>query len=85
MNPYEIHNDSYVSFKVNSKYEAESLKSYLKTKLVNKLLSIRKISQTISKDTVKYIPNVALNKIWDDNDIYKYFNLTNEEIELIDR
>ena len=84
LNDCEIHNDSYVSFKVNSKYEAECLKSYLKTKLVNKLLSIRKISQTISKDTIKYIPDIPLNKIWNDNSVYKYFNLTKEEIELIE-
>jgi len=84
LNKYEIHNDSYVSFKINSKYEAESLKSYLKTNLVNKLLSIRKISQTISKDTIKYIPNIPLNKIWDDKSVYKYFNLSEKEIKIIE-
>ena len=84
LNKNEIHNDSYVSFKVDTEFEAKSLKSYLKTKLVNKLLSIRKISQTISKDTVKYIPNISLDKIWDDKSVYKYFNLTKEEIKMIE-
>ena len=84
LNKYEIHNASYVSFKVNSKYEAESLKSYLKTNLVNKLLSIRKISQTISKDTIKYIPNIPLNKIWNNKSVYTYFNITDKEIKIIE-
>jgi len=84
LNEYEIHNDSYVSFKVHNKDEAQSLLSYLKTTLVNKLLSIRKISQTISKDTIKYIPFVPLDRIWTDKNVYEYFNLSKEEIKLIE-
>lgn len=85
LNDKQIHTGSYVSFKVQNNIEAKSLLSYLKTNFVNKLLSIRKISQTISKDTIKYIPIVPLNREWTDLDIYKYFKFTNEEIKLIER
>ena len=84
LNNNEIHNDSYVSFKVNNNCEAESLISYLKTDLVNLLLSIRKISQTISKDTIKYIPMVPLNKIWNNESVYEYFKLNKKEIKFIE-
>ena len=40
-----------MSFKVNNEEEAKSLLSYLNTKFANHILSIRKISQDISKNT----------------------------------
>ncbi|AYV79968.1 MAG: restriction-modification methylase [Gaeavirus sp.] len=79
----EIHTGSYISFKVSTKIEAESLLSYLKCRLPNFMLSLRKVSQDISETTCKWIPLPPLNKIWTDNDIYKYFKLTTDEIKLI--
>ena len=79
----EFHTTSYVQFKVNNKSEAESLSSYLKCKLPNLMLSLRKNSQLISSNTCEWIPLPTLNKIWTDNEVYKYFKLTSEEIQLI--
>jgi hypothetical protein len=81
--PNEIHTGSYISFKVKSLEEAKSLESYMKCKLPNLLLSLRKSSQDISEATCKWIVLPPLNKIWLDNDIYKYFKLTTEEIKLV--
>ncbi len=47
------------------------------------MLFLRKISQDISENTIKWIPLPPLNVIWDDNKLYKYFNLDDKEIELI--
>ena len=84
--PNEIHSQSYISFEVNNKKEAMSLLSYLKCKLPNFMLSLRKISQNISRDTCKWIPIVPINKniVWTDALVYKYFNLTINDIKLID-
>jgi hypothetical protein len=79
----EIHTGSYISFKVGTKQKAESLLSYLKCKLPHFMLSLRKISQDISESTCKWIPLPPLNKIWTDNDVYKYFKLSNNEINMI--
>ena len=68
---------------MKSKNEAKSLLSYLKCKLPNLLLSIRKPSQDISEATCKWIPLPPLNKTWTDDDVYKYFKLSKDEIELI--
>jgi hypothetical protein len=81
--PNEVHTKSYISFNVNSENEAKSLLSYMKCKLPNLLLSIRKSSQDISEATCKWIPLPPLNKEWNDEEIYKYFKLSENEIKLI--
>ena len=47
------------------------------------MLSLRKISQDINESTCKWIPLVPLNKEWTDNEVYKYFKLSEEEIKLV--
>jgi len=81
--PNEICNQSYILFEVNNEKEAKSLLSYLKCKLPNFMLSLRKSSQDISETTCKWIPLVPLNKELTDNEIYKYFKLTDDEIKLV--
>jgi hypothetical protein len=81
--PNEVCNQTFNMFVVDSKTEAESLISYLKTNFANKLVGIRKIKNHISKESLSYLPNVPLNKIWTDKDLYNHFELTQEEIELI--
>ncbi len=84
LKPNEIHTGSYISFKVKSEDAAKSLKSYLNSKLVNYLLSIKKISQHINEKTCELIPLVPLNKIWTDELVNEYFNLSKEEINIIE-
>jgi hypothetical protein len=81
--PNEVHTKSYISFNLNSENEAKSLLSYMKSKLPNFMLSLRKISQDISESTCKWIPLPPLNKEWNDEEIYKYFKLSEDEIKLI--
>ena len=81
--PNELCNQSYVIFEVSSENEAKSLLSYLKCKLPNFLLSLRKSSQHISKETCKWIPLPPLNKVWTDIEVYNYYNLSENEIKLI--
>ena len=82
--PTEVHSESYISFNVKNEKEAESLLSYLKCRLPNFALSLRKITQNISSDTCKWIPLPPLNKIWNDEEVYKYFKLSTNDIKLID-
>ena len=82
--PNEIYTDSYISFHVKSYEEASSLLSYMETKYVNYLLSVRKISQDISENTCKWIPLVPLNKKWNNDEVYKYFKITKEEVKIIE-
>jgi hypothetical protein len=81
--PNEVHTGSYISFETNTEIEAKSLMSYMSTKFSNLMLSLRKCSQHVNSDTIKWIPLVPLDKIWTDEMIYKYFELTKDEIDLI--
>jgi site-specific DNA-methyltransferase (adenine-specific) len=73
--PNEIHTSSYISFRVENEEEAKSLLSYLQTKIVNHLLSIRKVSQDISENTCKWIPLVPLDRIWTDDLVCDYLKI----------
>jgi site-specific DNA-methyltransferase (adenine-specific) len=82
-NPNECHSGSYISFEVKNEAEANSLLSYLQCKLPNLLLSMRKISQDICADTCKWIPLVPLDRIWSDEQLFKYFRFNKELISLV--
>lgn len=82
--PDEIHSKSYISFNVNSESEAESLLSYLKCKLPHVLLSMRKITHNLcNKEVFKWIPIPPLDRKWNNEDVYKLFNLSNDSINMI--
>jgi hypothetical protein len=81
--PTEICNQSYVLFEVVNEEEAKSLLSYMKCRLPNFMLSLRKASQDISASTCKWIPLPPLNKEWTDEDVYKHFKLSEDDIQLI--
>ena len=83
--PNEVHSQTYISFDVNNEREANSLLSYLNCKFTNYILSLRKNTQHISKATVSWIPLPPLDRIWNDEDIYKYYKLTNDERSLINK
>jgi len=72
--PNEVHTRSYIHFKVKNKEEAESLISYLKTGFANHMLSIRKISQHINKNSILWIPLVPLDRLWCDTSVSNYFS-----------
>ena len=81
--PNEVHSKTYISFEINTELEAKSLLSYMKSKLPNFMLSIRKNSQHTSSSTCKWISLPPLDRLWIDEDVYKYFQLTNDDIKLI--
>ena len=84
-NPNEVHTGSYISFRTSSEEKAKSLLSYLDTKFANHMLSVRKISQHINSDVCKWIPLVPLDKECTDTMVYKFFNITENDIELIEK
>lgn len=73
--PEEIYTDSYVAFRVKNEQEGKSLMSYLRCKLPNYVLGIRKITHDINTNTVKWIPIVPLDREWTDKQVFEYFDL----------
>ena len=81
--PNEVHCKTYISFEIDTYDEAKSLLSYMKCRLPNFMLSIRKNSQHTSASTCKWIPLPPLNKEWTDEEVYQHFKLSEEDIKLI--
>jgi len=83
-NKNSVYTSSYICFVVNNDFECISLLSYLKCKLSNFLLGLRKTSQHINKTTCKWIILPNLTEIWTDEKVYKYFELSPDEIKIVE-
>jgi hypothetical protein len=70
---YEFENDATV----------EGLKSYFESKLV-KFLNKDKWSQYNEPKILNLLPVVDFTKEWSDEDLYRHFNLTQEEIDYVE-
>ena len=82
--PDQVHTGSYISFGVASESEAINLVSYLRCKLPNKLLGLRKSSQHINGNTCKWITLPPLDRAWTDASVNEYYKLTAGEVALLD-
>lgn len=76
--------DGYTVSLCSSKEEAENLSTYLKCKLVLFIYNKTKTSRTLRSPQLKFIPKVPLDRSWTDKEIYKHFNLTQEEIDYVE-
>lgn len=83
MNPDECSSDTYLTFPVETLEQAKSLMSYMKTNFFNYFLALRKISQDIKSDTFKWVPSVPFDKMWNDEQLFDYFEFTEDEKNLI--
>lgn len=83
--PEEICTGSFViAGGFSSKKEAESAKSYYETKFFRFLLHLRKINQDAARHTYQWIPLQKWNQIWTDDDLYKMYKLSDQEIAYIE-
>jgi site-specific DNA-methyltransferase (adenine-specific) len=83
LKPNEVCNESFVYFSFSNQTEANSFKSYIQTTFVKFLVKLRKIKQDITTDVFKWVPIVPLDREWTDEQLFDYFNLTQEERQLI--
>ena len=67
-----------------NKEEAESMISYLKSKLPTVIYSMTKTSRTLDGPQTRFIPEVPFDRVWTDESVYKYFGLTPKEISYIE-
>ena len=75
---------TYLFFSVGSKKEADSLNSYLRTRLFRFLVSLRKITQHATRSTYTWVPQQVWNRTWTDEALYKQYNLTKDDIAFIE-
>lgn len=67
-----------------TKEMAKNLSSYLKTKFVRFMHSLAKTSQDATSKTWRFVPIQDFTKPWTDEELYKKYNLSDEEIKYIE-
>lgn len=84
LKPNEVCTDSYlIAGEFSTIKEAENLNNYLKTKFVRFLLLQAITSINLSKDKFYFVPSQNFSKSWDDEQLYKKYNLSNDEVDFI--
>ena len=79
----ETASKSYINFIVDTEIQANNLMSYLNTNFCNFFLHLRKITQSINKKKLLWIPLMDLNIEWSDEKLFKHFDLSQNEIRMI--
>ncbi|MCQ2008364.1 hypothetical protein NOF63_10155, partial [Limosilactobacillus fermentum] len=64
--------------------EAESLASYLRTRFVRFLVSLRKSTQDAPRHVYSFVPVQSWDHEWTDEELYAKYGLTDEEIAYIE-
>lgn len=82
--PNELHSKSYVSFNTVNEETAKSLESYLKCKLPQVLLSLRKITHNLTnKNVFAWIPYPPLDRLWTNKTICEFYKLSDNLIDIL--
>ncbi len=68
----------------SSKEECENVISYMKTRFVRFLILLLKPSQHVTQKTYKLVPTQDFSSKWDDEKLYKKYDITNEEQSFIE-
>jgi hypothetical protein len=64
--------------------EARHLAAYMRTRFVRFLVSLRKITQNITRDSYRFVPLLPMDRVWTDADLYARYGLTEADITFIE-
>jgi site-specific DNA-methyltransferase (adenine-specific) len=64
--------------------EAKYFATYLRSRFVRFLVSLRKATQHATRDVYAFVPDLPLNQEWTDAKLYQRYGLTKEEIAFIE-
>ena len=70
---------------LKSKKEAEVVTRYLQTSFARFIVSLRKISQHAMRGVYHWLPQQDWNQYWTDEELYKKYAITEDEIAFINR
>ena len=73
-----------VAGRFDTEGEAKNYASYLRTRFVRFLVSLRKSTQDAPKHVYAFIPDLPLNQEWTDAKLFKRYGLTKAEIAFIE-
>lgn len=72
-------NSLYVVRTISNKKQAENLQTYMQTKFFRFLMIMAKNGQNMTNETYRFVPDVDLDKSWDDKKLYKHFGITSKK------
>lgn len=75
---------SFLFFHVRSRKEAKSVHSYYTTRFFRFLVSLRKITQHATRTTYTWVPQQTWDCTWTDDELYKKYRLTKDDIAFIE-
>jgi site-specific DNA-methyltransferase (adenine-specific) len=83
--PGEACSETYlVAGRFDRKGKAERYATYLRTRFVRFLVSLRKATQDAAKDVYAFVPDIPADRDWTDEALYKRYGLTRTEIAFIE-
>ncbi len=68
----------------NSEQEARYYSSYLKTRFVRFLISLRKATQHAPRSVYSFVPDLNYDHTWTDPELYARYGITSDEISFIE-
>ena len=63
---------------------ARNLAAYMRTRFVRFLVSLRKITQNITRDSYRFVPLLPMKRLWTDEDLYKRYGITSDQTAFIE-
>lgn len=75
---------TYLFFYVDSEDAAKSIRSYLRTRFLRFLVSLRKITQHATRSTYSWVPQQTWDCTWTDEALYEKYGLTEDNIAFIE-
>jgi site-specific DNA-methyltransferase (adenine-specific) len=75
---------TYLFIYVDSRDAAESVESYVRTRFLRFLVSLRKITQHATRSTYTWVPQQKWDRTWTDEKLYKKYGLTKDDIAFIE-
>lgn len=83
--PYTICTETYVmNGPWKSEEEAKNVCSYISTKFFHFMIGLKKITQHTTTKVYEFVPMQDFSKPWTDKELYKKYELTQEEIDYIE-
>ena len=82
--PPSVATQTFLAFWFDTEREAVSFESYYRSKFFRFIVSLRKITQDALRQTYTWVPVQSWTKEWKDEELYKKYNLTKEEIAHIE-
>jgi site-specific DNA-methyltransferase (adenine-specific) len=86
LGPNEVCTETYLVAGVfDSQNEAESLLSYLGTRLVRLLISLRKPTPDTNSSKFTFVPVTTWDKTWTDAELYRIYGISTDEADFIEQ